>query len=109
MGEFRLAKKALFGCARRKLKKAKARSGEAGTGGIQQPGTTGLTGQLETLTETPKRPRSGGSTSPETVGPPKKPREWKGPGDYKESLTGTMVAIFKDAFPEDKVNINDQD
>jgi Rod binding domain-containing protein len=32
----RLAKKALSGCARQKLKKAKARASEAGTGGIHQ-------------------------------------------------------------------------
>jgi hypothetical protein len=34
MGEFCLVKKALSGCARRKLKKTKARSGVAGTAGI---------------------------------------------------------------------------
>jgi hypothetical protein len=77
------------------LKKAKARTGEAGTGGIQQSGAAGLTGQLETLTENPKRPRSGGSTPSETVRPPKGPREWKGPGNYKEALTGRRVAIIK--------------
>jgi hypothetical protein len=38
VGEFRLVKKALSGCARRKLKKARARASEARTGGIQQPG-----------------------------------------------------------------------
>jgi hypothetical protein len=109
MVEFLLAKKALSGCARRKLKKAKARSGEAGTWGIQQPGTVGLTVQLETFTEPPKRPRPGGSTPSETVGPTKRPRDWKGPGNYKEALTDTRVAISKDAFPEDKGTINDQD
>jgi hypothetical protein len=84
MGEFRLVKKALSGCARRKLKKAKARSGMAGTGGIQQPGTAGLTGQVETLTETPS----------ETARPPKRPRDYKGPGDYKEVLTGMRVCYL---------------
>jgi hypothetical protein len=38
VGGLRLEKKALSGCARRKLKNAKARASEAGTGGIQQPG-----------------------------------------------------------------------
>jgi hypothetical protein len=33
-----LVKKALFGCARRKLKKVNAKESEAITGGIQQPG-----------------------------------------------------------------------
>jgi hypothetical protein len=36
-----LAKKALSGCARQKLKEAKARASEAGTGGIWQPGNAG--------------------------------------------------------------------
>jgi hypothetical protein len=109
VGEFRLAKKLLSGCPRRKLKKAKARSDMAGTGGIQQPRTAGMTGQVETLTETPKLPRSGGSTTSETVRHPKRPRVWKGPGDYKEALTGMRVAIFKDTIPEKKVTIHDQD
>jgi hypothetical protein len=109
IGELCLSKKALSGCAIRKLKKAKANSSEAGTGDIQQPGTAGLTKQLETPTETPKRPRSEGSTPSEMVRPPKRPRDWKGPGNYKEALTNIKVAIFKDTFPEDKVTVNDQD
>jgi hypothetical protein len=99
----------LSGCARRKLKKAKAKSSEAETGGIQQPGIPSLTKQSKTSTETPKRPRSEGSTPSETVRPPKRPRDWKGPGNYKEELTNIRVAIFKDTFPEDKVTENDQD
>jgi hypothetical protein len=59
--------------ARRKLKKAKARASEAGTGGIQQPGNAGAHKQEETLTETLKRPRSDGSTRTETARPPKRP------------------------------------
>jgi hypothetical protein len=43
IGELRLAKKALSGCSTRKLKKAKAKSSEEGTGDIQQPGTASLT------------------------------------------------------------------
>jgi hypothetical protein len=37
-----LAKKTLSGCARRKLKKAKARASKAGTGIILQPGNAGV-------------------------------------------------------------------
>jgi hypothetical protein len=109
IGGFHLAKKALSGCARRKLKKAKAKSSEAGTGGIQQPGNASTTKQVEIPTETPKRPRSEGSTPTETVRPPKRPRDCKGPGNYKEALTNIKVAIFKDTYPEDKVSENDQD
>jgi hypothetical protein len=72
IGELLLAKKTLYGCARRKLKKAKAKSREAGTRVILQPGTASLTKQLETPTENSKRPRSEGNTSPETARPPKR-------------------------------------
>jgi hypothetical protein len=108
IGRFRLAKKALSGCARQKLKKAKAKSSEAGTGGIQQPGNASATKQVETPTETPKRPRSEGSTPTEMVRPPKRRRDCKGPGNDKEALTNIKVAIFKVTYPEDKVTENDQ-
>jgi hypothetical protein len=39
---FRLAKKALSGCTKRKLKKARVRTSKIGTGGIQQPGSSGV-------------------------------------------------------------------
>jgi hypothetical protein len=58
----RLAKKALSGCARRKLKKARARASEAETGGIQQPGNESAPKKGETSAKTSKRPRSDGST-----------------------------------------------
>jgi hypothetical protein len=49
VGGIRLVKKALSGCARWKLKKAKARASEAETGGIQQPGNASVPKQGETL------------------------------------------------------------
>jgi hypothetical protein len=55
VGGLHLAKKALPGCARWKLKRVKARASEAGTWGIQQPGDAGTPKQGETLTETLKR------------------------------------------------------
>jgi hypothetical protein len=55
-----LAKTRLSGCARRKLKKAKA--SQAGTGGNQQPGNGDMPKQGETPTGASKRPRSEGST-----------------------------------------------
>jgi hypothetical protein len=108
IGGFRLAKKALSGCARQKLKKAKAKSSEAGTGGIQQRGNASVTKQEETLTETPKRPRSEGSTPTEMARPPKRPTDSKGPGNYKEALTNIKVAIFKETYPEDMVTESNQ-
>jgi hypothetical protein len=62
----RLAKEALSGSARRKLKKAKARASRAIIAGIQQPGTANTSKQGGTSTKTPKRPRSEGSTLTET-------------------------------------------
>jgi hypothetical protein len=75
-GELRLVKKALSGCARRKLKKARARASEAGTGGIQQPGNAGAPKQGETPIETFKRPRLEGLQ--------KRPEHQKGPGTLRD-------------------------
>jgi hypothetical protein len=77
LGGHRLAKKALSGCARRKLKEARARANKTGTGGIQQPGNVRAPKQGKTPTETLKRPRSKGSTLIETARAPKRPREFK--------------------------------
>jgi hypothetical protein len=41
VSEFRLAKKAVSGCTKRKFKKARARESKVGTGGIQQPRSSG--------------------------------------------------------------------
>jgi hypothetical protein len=76
----RLAKKGLSGCARRKIKKARARASEAETGGIQQPGNASAPRQGETSAKTAKRPRSEGSTPTETARDPKRPRDLSGPG-----------------------------
>jgi hypothetical protein len=76
VGGLRLAKKALSGCARRKLKKAKARASEGRTGGIQQPGNAGAPKQGETLTKTFKRPRSEGTTNTEFARPQQRPRDY---------------------------------
>ncbi|PNF39616.1 hypothetical protein B7P43_G05680 [Cryptotermes secundus] len=64
VGGPRLAKKALSGCTRRKLRKARAGASKAGTVGSQQPGNAGLSKQGETPTSTFKRPRS--ETNPPT-------------------------------------------
>jgi hypothetical protein len=103
VGRIRLAKKALSGCARRKLKKVKARASKAETWGIQQPGNARAPKQGETSAETPKRPRSEGSTPIEMARPPKRPRDSSGPGYYKEALTNIKIAIFKETYSEDKL------
>jgi hypothetical protein len=71
----RLAKKALSGCARRKLKKARGKANEAETGGIQQPGNASAPKQGENSTKASKRPRSEGSTPTEMARDPKRPRD----------------------------------
>jgi hypothetical protein len=42
-----------------------------------------------------------GNTPTETVRAPKRPRDDKGPGTYKEALTSFKVAIFRETYPED--------
>jgi hypothetical protein len=59
--------------------------------------------QEEISTGTPKRLRSEGSTLTETARPPKRPRDSSGPGNYKQALTNTEIAIFKETYPEDKL------
>jgi hypothetical protein len=80
----------LSGCARRKLKKAKARAGKAETGGIQQPRNASVPKQGETSTKTPRR------SSQRAVPPQKQPELQKGPGTYKEALTNIKIAIFRE-------------
>jgi hypothetical protein len=109
VGGLRLAKNALSGCARRKLKKARARASEAITGGIQQPGNADAPKQSETSTEILKTPRSEGSTPTKTARPPKIPWDSRGPGTYKEVLTNIKIAIFKEAYPEDKLTKRPED
>jgi hypothetical protein len=108
VGGLRLAKKALSGCTRRKLKEARARASEAGTRGIQQPGNAGTPKQGGTSTETIRRPRSEGRTPTETARAPKRPTDFRGPEIYKEALTSTKIAVFRETYPEDKQTENDQ-
>jgi hypothetical protein len=104
----RLAKKALSGCTRRKLKKARTRASEAETGGFQQPGNASAPKQGENSTKASKRPKSEGSTLTEMARDPKRPRDLSGPRTYKEALTNIKIAIFKESYPEDKLNEDDQ-
>jgi hypothetical protein len=39
---------------------------------------------------------------------PKRPRDLRLPGTYKGALTNTKMAIFKELYPEDKLNEDDQ-
>jgi hypothetical protein len=98
----------LSGCTRWKLKKAKARASEAGTGGIQQSGNAGAPKQGETSTETLKRSKSGGSTPTETARDLKRPRDSSGPGTCKETLTNIKIAMFREIYPEDKLTEDNQ-
>jgi hypothetical protein len=80
----RLAKKALSGAARQKMRKATAKTSKTRTGGIQQPRNVGAPNQGETSTDTLKRPRSEDCTPTEAARPPERPRDSSGPGTYKE-------------------------
>jgi hypothetical protein len=39
---------------------------------------------------------------------PKRPRDFSVPGTYKEALTNIKIVIFKESYPEDKINDDDQ-
>jgi hypothetical protein len=108
VGGLCLAKKALSGCARQKLRKTNARASKAGTGDIQQQGNAGVHKQEKTSTKTLKRSRSEGSTPTETARAPKRPRDSSRPGTYKEAMTNIKIAIFRKAYPEDKLTEEDQ-
>jgi hypothetical protein len=107
VSKLHLAKAKLSGCARRKLKKAKA--SQAGTRGTQQLGNGGMPKQGETPTEASKEPRSDGSTPTEQVGPAKRPGDSRGPETYREALTNIKIAIFKENYPEDKLTEDEQE
>jgi hypothetical protein len=49
------------------------------------------------------KPRSEGSTPTETARTPKRPRDSKGPGTYKEALTNIKVAYLQRNLSEDKL------
>jgi hypothetical protein len=97
----------LSGCARWKLKKTKTRACEAGTGGVQQPGNADVPKQRETSTETLKRHGRKVVLLRKWPELQKKPRDSRGPGTYKEVLTNIKIAIFKEAYPEDKLTEDD--
>jgi hypothetical protein len=78
VGGLRLAKKALSGCARRKLKKPRARASEASIGGIQQPGIISAPKQGETP------PKSLRGQSRRAVPLQKRPEHQKGPGTLRD-------------------------
>jgi hypothetical protein len=84
----------MIGCARRNLKKTKARASKAGTASIQKSGNADAIKQGETLTEAIKRPRSEGSAPTETARPPKRLRDSSRPGTYKDKLTNIKIALF---------------
>jgi hypothetical protein len=50
-----------------------------------------------------------GHTPPETVRAPKRLRDDKGPGTYKEALTNFKIVIFRETFPEDRITMDDRD
>jgi hypothetical protein len=74
-----------------------------------QPGNASAPKQGETLTETPKRPRSEDSTPTKMARPPKRPRHSSRPRNFKKAPTNTKIAIFKETYPEDMLTEYDQD
>jgi hypothetical protein len=50
-----------------------------------------------------------GHTSPEMVRDPKRPKDDKGLGTYKEALTNFKITIFWETYPEDRITEDDRD
>jgi hypothetical protein len=86
-------KKVLSKCARQKLKKGRASN--SGTQCMKYTGYAGKPKQGETPAKTSKRRRPEDGTSKEIIRPPKKPRDFRGPGTY-EALTNVNIAIFRE-------------
>jgi hypothetical protein len=49
-----------------------------------------------------------GSTPTETARAPLRPRDYKGPGTYKEALTNINITIIRETYPEHKLIEDDQ-
>jgi hypothetical protein len=94
---FHLAKNALSGCTRRKLKKAKPGPSESKTGGSsnQEMQLCPSRGKPQ-----PKPLRGQGQR---TVLQQKWLDLQKGPGNFKKALTNAKIAIFKEKYPADKL------
>jgi hypothetical protein len=97
VGALRLAKKALSRCTRRRLKKSKSKGKRSSN---QEMQVRQSREKLQT-----KHPRGQGQRA---VPPQKWPELQKGPGTYKEAPTNIKIAIFRETYPEDKLNEDDQ-
>jgi hypothetical protein len=86
---------------------ARARTSEAATGSIHQPGNASTPKQGETSTENRQGPRSEGSTPIKMARPPQRPRGSSRPENYKAALSNIKIAIFKETYPEDKPTEHD--
>jgi hypothetical protein len=50
-----------------------------------------------------------GYTPPEVVRAPKRTRDDRCPGTYREALTNLKIAIFRETYPEDRITEDDRD
>jgi hypothetical protein len=60
------------------------------------------------LNQNPSEAKVRGHTPTETARAPKRPRDSSEQGTYKEALTNIRIAIFRETYPEDKLNEEDQ-
>jgi hypothetical protein len=97
-----LAKKALSGCTRQKLKKARVRASEVERGAFSNQEM-----QVCPSREKPQ-PKPQRGQGQRAVPTQKWPELQKCPGTYKEALTNIKIAIFKETYREDKLNEDDQ-
>jgi hypothetical protein len=85
VGRLHLTKIRLFGCTRRKLKKA--RKDQSGKGGLQQLGHMVLCKPEEFEIRMAKQPRSQNSTLDKEAKHVMRPRDLMGQGTYSKALT----------------------
>jgi hypothetical protein len=98
----------LSGSDRRIFRRTRPGSSEARTEDFQQPGHANEPKLGETSTIPSKRLWSEGSTPTDVARETKRPRDIKGPGTYTEILTTIKMAIYKQLYPEDNLNEDDQ-
>jgi hypothetical protein len=98
----------LSGSDRRIFRRTRAWSSEAITEDFQQPRHASEPKLGETSIKPSKRPWSEGSTPIEVARETKRPRDIKGPGTYTEILNTIKMAIYKELYPEDNLNEDDQ-
>jgi hypothetical protein len=101
------SKKALSGCARWKLKKAKARANKQELGAFSNQEMQAHSSRGNPY-QNPQEAKVGGQYPYRNGQSSKKTQGLLGPVTYKETLTNIKIDIFRETYPEDKLIEDDQ-